>query len=91
MTMLGYQNKVLRINLTEKKASTEPLRMDFAEKYVGSKGLVIRYMYEELQPGIDARSGQQAVPDYRSFHRNSCTMLRKAVSGCQVACNRHYE
>lgn len=54
MTMLGYQNKVLRINLTEKKASTEPLRMDFAEKYVGSKGLVIRYMYEELQPGIDA-------------------------------------
>ena len=52
--MLGYQNKVLRINLTEKKASTEPLRMDFAEKYVGSKGLVIRYMYEELQPGIDA-------------------------------------
>ena len=54
MTMLGYQNKVLRINLTEKKASTEPLRMDFAEKYVGSKGLVIRYMYEELEPGIDA-------------------------------------
>ena len=54
MTMLGYRNKVLRINLTEKKASTEPLRMDFAEKYVGSKGLVIRYMYEELQPGIDA-------------------------------------
>lgn len=54
MTMLGYQNKVLRINLTEKKASTEPLRMDFAEKYIGSKGLVIRYMYEELQPGIDA-------------------------------------
>ena len=35
MTMLGYQNKVLRINLTEKKASTEPLRMDFAEKYIG--------------------------------------------------------
>ena len=54
MTMLGYQNKVLRINLTEKKASTEPLRMDFAEKYVGSKGLAIRYMYEELKPGIDA-------------------------------------
>lgn len=52
--MLGYQNKVLRINLTEKKASTEPLRMDFAEKYVGSKGLAIRYMYEELKPGIDA-------------------------------------
>ena len=54
MTMLGYQNNVLRIDLTAKKASTEPLRMDFAEKYIGSKGLAIRYMYEELKPGIDA-------------------------------------
>ena len=54
MTMMGYQNKVLRINLNEKKATTEPLRMGFAEKYVGSKGLAIRYMYEELKPGIDA-------------------------------------
>lgn len=53
MTMLGYQNKVLRIDLTKKGASFEPLRMDFAKKYVGSKGLAIRYMYEELAPGID--------------------------------------
>lgn len=53
MTMLGYQNKVLRIDLTKKGASFEPLRMDFARKYVGSKGLAIRYMYEELEPGID--------------------------------------
>ena len=54
MTMLGYQNNVLRINLKEKTVSTEPLRMDFARKYIGSKGLAIRYMYEELEPGIDA-------------------------------------
>lgn len=52
-TMLGYQNKVLRIDLTKKGATFEPLRMDFAKKYVGSKGLAIRYMYEELKPGID--------------------------------------
>ncbi|MCI7303099.1 MAG: aldehyde ferredoxin oxidoreductase family protein [Clostridiales Family XIII bacterium] len=52
-TMLGYQNKVLRIDLTKKGVSFEPLRMDFARKYVGSKGLAIRYMYEELAPGID--------------------------------------
>ena len=53
MTMMGYQNKVLRVDLKEKKSSTEPLRMDFARKYIGSKGLAIRYMYEELKPGID--------------------------------------
>ena len=52
-TMLGYQNKVVRIDLTKKGVSFEPLRMDFAKKYVGSKGLAIRYMYEELKPGID--------------------------------------
>lgn len=53
MKMMGYQNQVLRIDLKNRTASVEPLRMDFAEKYVGSKGLAIRYMYEELAPGID--------------------------------------
>lgn len=51
--MSAYQNKVLRINLPEEDATIEPLRMDFAEKYVGSKGLAIRYMYEDMKPGID--------------------------------------
>ncbi|MGI6721354.1 MAG: aldehyde ferredoxin oxidoreductase family protein [Anaerovoracaceae bacterium] len=53
MIMSGYQNNVLRINCTEKTAKNEPLNMEFAEKYVGSKGLVIRYMYEDMEPGID--------------------------------------
>ena len=53
MTMLGYQNNVLRVQLTEGKSSTEPLRMDLAEKYIGQKGLAIRYLYEELEAGID--------------------------------------
>lgn len=61
MTMLGYQNNILRVNLTDKKASTEPLRMDFAEKYIGSKGLAIRYMYEELKPGIDALGAENKL------------------------------
>ena len=51
--MSAYQNKVLRINLPEEDATIEPLRMDFADKYVGSKGLAIRYMYEDMKPGID--------------------------------------
>jgi aldehyde:ferredoxin oxidoreductase len=36
-----------------KGATMEPLRMDWAEKYIGSKGLAIKYLYEELKPGID--------------------------------------
>ena len=53
MTMLGYTNQVLRVDLTAKKFAIEPLNMDWAEKYVGSKGLAIKYLYEELEPGID--------------------------------------
>ncbi|MDR0886469.1 MAG: aldehyde ferredoxin oxidoreductase family protein [Clostridiales Family XIII bacterium] len=59
--MYGYQNKVLRINLTDESATVEPLRMDFAEKYVGSKGLAIRYLYEELVPGIDPLSADNKL------------------------------
>lgn len=74
--MLGYQNKVLRINLTNKTAVTEPLRMDFAEKYVGSKGLAIRYMYEELEPGIDALG-----PDNKLF------LTTGPFSGTPIPCS----
>lgn len=53
MTMLGYTNQVLRVDLTAKTYAIEPLNMAWAEKYVGSKGLAIKYLYEELKPGID--------------------------------------
>ncbi|MGL4483727.1 MAG: aldehyde ferredoxin oxidoreductase N-terminal domain-containing protein, partial [Anaerovoracaceae bacterium] len=52
--MLGYQNNVLRVDLSAGKIANEPLNMDFAEKYVGQKGLAIKYLYEELKAGTDA-------------------------------------
>lgn len=51
--MLGYQNNVLRIDLSNKDYKKEPLHMDWAEKYIGSKGLSIKYLYEDLKPGIN--------------------------------------
>ncbi len=76
MTMLGYQNKVLRIDLTNKGAKTEPLRMDWAEKYIGSKGLAIKYLYEELKPGIDPLS-----PD------NKLLLMTGPMTGTPVPCS----
>lgn len=76
MTMLGYQNNVLRIDLTKKGTKTEPLRMDWAEKYIGSKGLAIKYLYEELQPGIDPLS-----PD------NKLLLMNGPLTGTPVACS----
>jgi aldehyde:ferredoxin oxidoreductase len=74
--MLGYQNKVLRVDLTKKGATTEPLRMDWAENYIGSKGLAIKYLYEELKPGIDPLS-----PD------NKLLLMTGPMTGTPVPCS----
>ena len=61
MIMSGYQNNVLRIDLSKKESKTEPLRMDWAEKYIGQKGLIIKYLYEELKPGTDPLSPENKL------------------------------
>ena len=53
---MAYTGKVLRINLTTGKAKTEPLNEKWAKDYLGGKGLSIKYLYEELKPGIDPLS-----------------------------------
>lgn len=76
MTMLGYQNRVLRVDLTKKGAKTEPLRMDWAEMYIGSKGLAIKYLYEELKPGIDPLSPE-----------NKLLLMTGPMTGTPVPCS----
>jgi aldehyde:ferredoxin oxidoreductase len=49
-----YTGRLLRIDLTRGSAAVEPLRLDWAELYVGGKGLLLRYLHEELTPGTDA-------------------------------------
>lgn len=74
--MLGYQNKVLRIDLSKKEAAAEPLKMEWAEKYIGSKGLSIKYLYEEMIPGTDALS-----PD------NKLILMTGPLTGTNVPCS----
>lgn len=76
MTMLGYQNKILRVDLTAKSTATEPLRMDWAEKYIGSKGLAIKYLYEIMKPGVDPLS-----PD------NKLLLMTGPMTGTPVPCS----
>jgi aldehyde:ferredoxin oxidoreductase len=59
--MFGYQNNVLRIDLTAQNVSKEPLNMEWAKKYIGGKGLGIRYLYEELKPGTDPLSPENKL------------------------------
>ena len=49
-----YTGRVLRLDLTALRASVEPLDEDWARLYVGGKGLLLRYLFQELTPGTDA-------------------------------------
>jgi aldehyde:ferredoxin oxidoreductase len=51
--MFGYMEKILRVNLTNKKVSEEPLDGRTARKFIGGRGLGIKILFDELKPGID--------------------------------------
>ena len=59
--MFGYMGKVLRVNLSTKKITTEPLRMDWAEKFLGARGLGSRYLIEEVDPKVDPLSPENKL------------------------------
>ena len=49
-----YTGNVLRLDLTRLHASVEPLDAEWARLFVGGKGLLLRYLFEELAPGAGA-------------------------------------
>ncbi|GAG04426.1 unnamed protein product, partial [marine sediment metagenome] len=53
---MSYRWEVLRVNLSTGSVAKEPLNKSWAEKYFGGKGLGIKYLYEELEGGIDPLS-----------------------------------
>ena len=48
--------KFLRVNLSSGKINSEPISLKDRENFVGGRGLGIKYLYQELQPGIDPLS-----------------------------------
>lgn len=49
----GYMGRILRVNLSIGKISSEPLQEDVARKYIGGRGLSAKILFDELKPGID--------------------------------------
>lgn len=49
----GYRGQLLRVDLTGKRVSREPLREDWARDFVGGVGYSARLLYDELKPKID--------------------------------------
>ena len=56
-----YTGRVLRLDLTALTATVEPLDEEWARLYVGGKGLLLRYLFAELAPGIDALSPENPL------------------------------
>ena len=53
---MAWQKKVLRVNLTEGTCSPEPLNMEWAQQYLGQRGLATKYLVEEIDPKVDPLS-----------------------------------
>jgi aldehyde:ferredoxin oxidoreductase len=53
--------RFLRINLTSRKAAVESVPESVAEDFVGARGYGIRYLFDELAPGIDPLGEQNKL------------------------------
>ncbi|MBI3739763.1 MAG: aldehyde ferredoxin oxidoreductase, partial [Chloroflexi bacterium] len=51
--MNSYTGKILSINLTTGKITTDPLNEKFAREYIGGGGLAARYLYDAIDARID--------------------------------------
>ena len=58
---MSWQNNVLRVDLTFGKISTEPLNAEWANDYLGGRGLGSKYLSEEMDPAADALSPDNAL------------------------------
>ena len=58
---MAWQRKILRVNLTERSVDIEPLRMDWAQQYLGGRGLATKYLWEGMDPKADALSPENPL------------------------------
>jgi aldehyde:ferredoxin oxidoreductase len=58
---MAWTRKVLRVNLTEGSISNEPLNMQWANEYLGQRGLATKYLVEETDPKCDALSPENKM------------------------------
>jgi len=50
---MSWAGKILRVDLTAGTVKSEPLNMQWAREYLGSRGLATKYLVEEIDPKVD--------------------------------------
>ena len=59
--MYGWMGKVLRIDLSRRTYSFEPLQVEDAHNYIGARGLGTKYYIDEVPPSIDPLSPENKL------------------------------
>ncbi|CAM3390485.1 aldehyde ferredoxin oxidoreductase family protein [Polaromonas hydrogenivorans] len=58
---MSWAGKILRVNLTAGTVAAEPLNMDWAHGYLGSRGLGSKYLVSEVDPKVDPLSPENKI------------------------------
>lgn len=57
----GYAGKVLRVNLTSKEITVEPLLEKIAKDYMGGAGFGLKYLFDEVDPTVEPLSSDNKI------------------------------
>lgn len=58
---MSWAGKILRVDLTFGTVKPEPLNMDWAQTYLGSRGLGSKYLVSEVDPKVDPLSPDNKI------------------------------
>ncbi len=58
---MAWAGKLLRVNLTKGSCASEPLNMDWTQKYLGQRGLATKYLAAEIDPKVDPLSPDNKI------------------------------
>ncbi|MDP2823996.1 MAG: aldehyde ferredoxin oxidoreductase family protein [Sulfuritalea sp.] len=50
---MAWNRKILRVDLSNGTCKSEPLNMEWAQEYLGQRGLATKYFVEEVDPKVD--------------------------------------
>jgi aldehyde:ferredoxin oxidoreductase len=59
--MSSYNGKLVRLNLTSRQSRVEDIPEKWLKEYIGGRGIGVRYLYEELKPGVEPLSAENKV------------------------------
>ena len=57
----GWAGRLLRVDLTGERMVTEPVKAEWAENFMGGRGLTSKLLFDEVRPGTDPLSPENKI------------------------------